>query len=93
MSASSAPSTCDGAGVGQLVERVGMERRGEQALDQSLSRLAAGPVGHGDPRVAELRALAAGRLDDPEDRLLSLRDSRAVGHQTTSRSRAKRPKL
>jgi hypothetical protein len=83
----------DGAGVGHLVERRGVKGGRQQALDQALRRLAASAVGHVDPRVAELRALAPGGLDDVEDRLLALGDRRTVGHHTTSRSRAKRPKL
>ena len=83
----------DRRGVGELVQRVGRERRRKQSLDQALRGLAAGPVGHVDPLIAELRALAARRLDDPQDLLLALGDDGRIGHQTTWRSRAKRPKL
>ena len=62
----------------------------EQPLDQRLRRLAAGAVGHRDALVAELRALGAGGLDDPEDPLLAVATSDGGAH-TTSRSRAKRP--
>ncbi len=60
----------DRACVGELVERLGGECRGEQALDQRLGRLASGAVGHRDPLVLEPRALRARRLDDLEDPLL-----------------------
>ena len=43
--------------------------------------------------VAELGAPAADVLDEPEDVLLPVGDRRPVVHHTTSRSRAKRPKL
>ena len=80
----------DGARVGELLERPGAERGDEQALDQPLRRLAARAVRHRDVRVAELRLLAAGGLDDPEDLALALGDRVGRAH-TSSRSRAKRP--
>jgi hypothetical protein len=71
---------------GRVLRDLGTERGLEQALDHALRGLAARSVGHVDALVAELAALGAGRLDDPEDALL------APGHgHTTSRSRAKRP--
>ena len=80
------------AGVAHRVELRRAEGGDEQALDQALRRLAAGAVGHRDALVAELRALAARGLDDPEDALLAARGRLgARRHQTTSRSRAKRP--
>ena len=57
----------------------------EQALDQRLRRLAAGPVGHRDRGVLEARPLGAGGLDDPEDPLLTADDARHAF------SRANRP--
>jgi hypothetical protein len=74
---------------GGVLRDLGAERGLEQALDHALGGLAARAVSHVDALVAELPALRAGGLDDPQDALL------AVGHlhQTTSRSRAKRPKL
>ena len=80
----------DAAGVGQLGQLPRLERRHEQPLDQTLRRLASGAMGHVDLLVAELGALGPRGLDDPEDLLLAIGDG---GHQTTSRSRAKRPKL
>ena len=60
-------------GVGHLGQRARVvEDRHQQPFDQGLGRLAAGAVGHRDPLVAELRALAARGLDDPEDPLLAL---------------------
>ena len=75
--------------MGHLRELPPAQRGYEQALDQALGGLAAGAVGHVDVLVAELGPLPARRLEDPEDLLLAL----GHGHQTTSRSRAKRPKL
>jgi len=92
-----------GPRVAHHVERVRVERRGDQSLDQGLGGLAPGSVGHGDLGIAELRTLGAGRLDDPEDPRLAIGFSwsrrRRGGiashhwpvHYTTSRSRAKRP--
>ncbi len=86
----------DHSGVAHLGQRVAAQRGGEQALDQRLGRLAARAVGHRDPLVTELGPFAAGGADDAQDALLAVGDDRAgarVGHHTTSRSRAKRPKL
>ena len=58
----------------RVLRDLSTERGLEQALDQALGGLAARSVGHVDALVAELAALGAGRLDDPEDALL------AVGH-------------
>jgi hydrogenase expression/formation protein HypD len=66
------------------------QRGDEQPLDEPLRGLAACPVGHRHVRVAELRPLAAGGLDDPEHRALAVGDGAARAH-TSSRSRAKRP--
>ena len=82
----------DRARVAHRARALRAERRHEQALDHALGGLAAGAVGHVDALVAELRALAARRLDDPEDLLLATRVAGRGAH-TTSRSRAKRPKL
>ena len=89
-----------GAGVAELRERLVTEGGQQQALDQRLAGLAAGAVRHRDALVLELRLLAAGGLDDPEDPLFP-RDRRcgarpiddraallALGAHTTSRSRA-----
>ena len=88
--ASRAPSRYDRSGVAQRLASAAAEGRDEQPLDQGLRRLAARPVGHRDVLVPEPRALGPRGLDDPEDALLALGDSGAR-HQTTSRSRAKRP--
>ena len=79
----------DAPGVGHLAERVARERRHEQPLDQALRRLAAGAVGHRDLRIAELRALAARGLDDPEDLLLALGDRRLARLITRPPARAR----
>ena len=63
------------------------EGRREQPLDERLRRLAAGAVGHRDLLVAEAQRLRADPLDQLEGACAS------VGGHTTSRSRAKRPKL
>ena len=93
MNASASAVDDDLAGVGHLGQRLAAERRHEEALDQGLGRLPAGAVGHRDLRVAELGAPAADVLDQPEDVLLPVGDRGPVAHHTTSRSRAKRPKL
>ena len=59
----------------------------------ALGRLPAGAVGHRDVRVAELGAPAADVLDQAEHVLLAVGHSDLIAHHTTSRSRAKRPKL
>ena len=72
-----------------VLRRLSAEGRLEQPLDHALGRLAAGAVRHVHPLGAELAALRARGLDDLEDALLL-----APGDaHTTSRSRAKRPKL
>ena len=75
--------------VGELVERLGCERRRQQPLDQRLGRLAAGPVRHRDPLVLEPRALRARRLDDLEDSLLAAGGRRLRGHATASAPRSR----
>ena len=92
VNARAAPPTESSAGVAERRQRGRPERRHEQALDQRLRRLAAGAVRHRDPLVAELRPAAAGRLDACRGRAARARRAwRRVAHQTTARSRAKRP--
>ena len=76
-----------GAGVAELGERLVTEGGQEEALDQRLAGLAAGAVRHRDALVLELRLLAAGGLDDPEDPLFPRGPGGGVAH-TTSRSLA-----
>ena len=66
-----APADLDRGRV-PLASTLGAERGLEQALDHALRGLAARAVGHVDALVAELAALGAGRLDDPEDALLAV---------------------
>ena len=86
------PRDRHGAGVGKRPQRGRPVGRHEQALDQRLSCLAAGAVGHRDPGVAELRRLRADGLDDVQHPLLAIGRIGGARHpHTTSRSRAKRP--
>ena len=75
----------DLAGIRELCDA---ERRREQAFDQRHGRLAAAAVCHRDLGVPEAERLGLHPLDQAEDVLLG-----AIfdGHQTTARSRAKRP--
>ena len=93
MNASATPSTTSSPASAIWAERLAAERRHEQPLDQALGRLPAGAVGHRDLRVAELGAPAADVLDQAEHVLLAVGHSALIAHHTTSRSRAKRPKL
>ena len=79
----------DAPGVAQLLQASLPKAGTKQPLDQGLRRLAAGAVRHRDLRVAEARAAAA-RTRSIRARASCSRVS--VAH-TTSRSRAKRPKL
>ncbi len=84
------PAIVDRARVGELVEGLGGEGGGEQALDQRLGRLAAGAVGHRHLVVLEPRALGARGLDDLEDALLAVRALLAGAlTRPPSRSRAR----
>jgi hypothetical protein len=64
------------------------EGRAEEPLDERKGRLTAGAVCHRDLRVAEPERLRLDPLDQPQNVLLGARLGR---HQTTARSRAKRP--
>ena len=72
-------------GIAERLRTVRRERRCKEALDHALRGLATGAVSHSHALIAELRAFATRGLDDPERGLLC--------PHTTSRSRAKRPKL
>jgi hypothetical protein len=59
-------------GVFQGLEQRVAERVQEDRLDQGPGGLAAGPVGHGDPLLADLRPAAPGLVDAVEDLLLAV---------------------